>query len=528
MFIDARTLPDRTEIEADLCIIGAGPAGITIARELAGSAVRVALLEGGGLEPDDETESLNAGANVGFTYRDLARSRRRCFGGATGHWNGWCRPLDDIDFEVREGIPHSGWPFPKSHLDPFYARAQALCQLGPYQYDPRYWQGRGLGPFFDVRPGRVVNTVFQMSPPTRFGSVYRADVEQAPNVETLLRANVVDIGTGPEARSVTGVRAATLAGNGLTVRARRYVLATGGIENARLLLASRTAVPAGLGNQHDLVGRFFMEHPHVNVAFFLPTDPAIDARFYSEHRFFNPFGVIGALSVPPGWLRRERMLGFSAFLAPALYRPEAVARAQSEDGYQSLLDLTESVRRGAWPEDFIADLWNVVSDLGSVGRATVWRLFDRGPGYHLAVRAEQAPNPLSRITLGSERDALGVPRVNLDWRLTDLDFASIRRGWDLLAHEFGLAALGRVFMPEQTVESPWQEHISGGAHHMGTTRMADDPREGVVDALGRVHGIDNLYVAGSSVFPTGGFANPTLTIVALALRLADHLKATRR
>lgn len=526
MFIDTRELPDDTDLQADVCIIGGGPAGMTIARELAGASIDVVLLESGGFEPDDATEQLNEGASVGFKYRDLARSRRRGLGGATGHWGGWCRPLDDIDFQAREDVPYSGWPISRADLDPFYERAQPICQLGPYQYDPRYWQTRGLGPFFDVRPGRLTNTVYQLSPPTRFGEVYRSDLEEAPNVRALLWANVVEIETGPDAGHVTGLRVATLTGRSITVRARRYALATGGIENARLLLASRSAAPAGLGNDHDLVGRFFLEHPHVNVAFFQPTDPALDVRFYSRRQPFGPFGVIGALMVPATYLAEHRMLGFSAFLEPSFYRPESVIEAQAGDGYQSLLELVQAARGGPLP-DLLEDIWNVIKDLDAVGQVTAWRLFDRGPGYQLAVRTEQAPNPASRVFLSEEVDALGVPRVNLDWRLTELDFESVRLGWDLLARELGLAALGRVFMPEDTVISPWQERIWGGAHHMGTTRMADDPRAGVVDRNCRVHGIDNLFIAGSSVFPTGGFANPTLTIVALALRLADHLKETR-
>jgi len=528
MFRDARAVPDRSTLDADICIVGGGAAGITIARELAGTGLAVLLLEAGGFEPDPATESLNEGESIGVKYRPVGTSRLRYLGGATQHWSGWCRPLDVIDFERRDDVPYSGWPFSRALLDPFYMRAQEICELGPYQYDPAYWESRGLGRQVHLRRDRFVSTVYQLSPPTFFGTAYRADLERADGVTVLLFANVVEIPCAENADAVTGLQVATLAGNRFAVRARQYVLAAGGLENARILLASRSTVPTGLGNQHDLVGRFFMEHLHINTAFFMPSDVPHDAAFYSRRQSFGRFGVIGALRLSDACLRQERLLGLSVFLEPAIFRPESVQQAQQADGYQSLVHLMDSVRNRRYPQGFLRHLWNVVTDPAATGTTTYWRLFMRGDGFQLAVRTEQAPNPDSRVTLSSDRDALGVPRIRLDWRLTDLDIRTIERGWELLAQELGRAGLGRVHMPETMVEQPWQDYLWGGAHHIGTTRMADDPRQGVVDRDSRVHGLANLYVAGSSVFPTGGFSNPTLTIVALALRLARHLKELPR
>jgi choline dehydrogenase-like flavoprotein len=152
-------------------------------------------------------------------------------------------------------------------------------------------------------------------------------------------------------------------------------------------------------------------------------------------------------------------------------------------------------------------------------------------GLYVVARAEQAPNPASRVMLSEERDAFGLPRIALDWQLLDVDKRSLKVTMEALDRELRRLSLGRVepsaWLDEP--ETPWvadplvSNHPVGGYHHMGTTRMATSPRRGVVDADCRVHGLGNLYVAGSSVFPTGGWANPTLTILALALRLGDHL-----
>jgi choline dehydrogenase-like flavoprotein len=489
MFLDARSIDDGSELGADLCVIGAGAAGITLARELAYDDLRTVVLESGGFETDERTQLLYDGDVVGHKYFPLTQTRVRAFGGSTGHWEGWCRPFDEADFAERDWVPLSGWPVPFATVNAYYARAHELCELGPYDYRPGRWTR--ATPLF-ARDPSLAPVLFQFSPPTRFGKRYRRRLADARNVQTLLHANAVRIERGQDARRVERVRVATLNGRRFSVRARAVVLATGGIENARLLLLS------DLGNERDQVGRYFAEHPHGSAALVsLPADDALT----SFYRVQDVRGgrVRGAFASRPDFERRARILRFSATLDPV-----------EDDPF---------VPRGTPGEE---DTEALGSQLGKLARA-----LEGGPErrlFALFMRAEQAPNPSSRVTLGSEVDVLGLRRVRLDWELGELERRTVRRALEALGRAVGAAGLGRLHS-RPLVESGFWPTVFGGHHHIGTTRMSSDPATGVVDRDCRVHGLGNLYVAGSSVFPTGGFANPTLTIVALSLRLADQLRS---
>jgi choline dehydrogenase-like flavoprotein len=492
MIIDARSIEDGAEIDCDVCIVGAGPAGITVARELDESGVRVCMLESGGPSPEPRTQELNDGESVGGRYKasgveagdTVGFSRVRVLGGTTNHWGGWCRPLDPIDFDERPGVPDSGWPIRRDELEPHYARAQAVCRLGPASYDAAHWARRSGARLLPVaRP--VVSEVYQLSAPRRFGDIYRGALMRSRRIRVLLHANVVNIAADADAGRIERVRAATLTGTRFEVRARRFVLAAGGIENARLLLASNDVRPGGIGNGHDLVGRYFADHPHTLIGHVAgPLAPQL--AFYRFHPVAGTT-VRGALTTAEGFVRSEGLLRFS--LTIEKLRPEPLPPLT--DGVLDLLRATGGT--------------------------------DRELDTALYMRAEMAPNRDSRVTLSDkDRDALGMPRVRVDWRLGDLDIASIKRSLDAVAQAFGRGGVGRVYRTFAHDDS-LSEALIGGSHHMGTTRMHGDPRRGVVDADCRVHGISNLFVAGSSVFPTVGFSNPTLTIVALALRLAERL-----
>jgi choline dehydrogenase-like flavoprotein len=491
VLIDALSLAPDASVETDLCIAGAGAAGIAIAREMIGRKLRVCLLEGGGLTPDDATQSLYRGTSMARKYFPLDATRTRYFGGSTNCWSGFCRPLDADDFEQRDWIPHSGWPFDRAALLPYYRRAQKVCKLGPFRYqgDECASERRPLLTFAD---GRVVTRCFQIAP-TRFGQIYRDEIASAANIDTYLRANVVEIEPTEGARAVKRLHVRTLGGNAFEVRPKVVVLATGGIENARLLLASRRVQPAGLGNQHDLVGRFFMEHPHTLVGELLPSAGARRLGLYLPHRR-GEVGELGILSLSPETRRSERLANFTCSLTgPAEF---------------------DAFERG---------LAAAAADIDAPRRAERG-LPARAGKYVLSNESEQVPNPDSRVELSYERDALGMNRVKLKWRLTAQDKRSLRRSHEILARELGRSGVGRLKLALGGDDDTWPPDLVGARHHMGTTRMNPDPKRGVVDANGRVHGIANLFVAGSSVFPTSGSANPTFTLVALALRLAHHLK----
>lgn len=523
MLIDARTLPENQVIETEVCIIGAGAAGITMAREFMGKEFRVCLLESGGLEFDEDTQSLSKGENIGLPYYPLEETCLRYFGGTTNSWDGWCRPFDEIDFEARNWIPYSGWPLCKSSLDPFYERAQSIFQIGPFSYDVESWEDSKEKPRLPLAKSRVLTTIFQMSPPTRFGKVYRNDIMSANNISTYLHANVVEIETSNTAQAVTRVRVATLEGSIFWVSARLFILATGGIENPRILLLSNKVHSGGLGNQHGLVGRFYMEHPCLLSSVCHLIDPPTQVGLYDRH-IVNGVKIVGALTLAEKVLRQEKLPNVVFFLRPSSSQLEHLAASK---GVVSTKHILRSIRQGIVPEDLLKHLGNVVADINNVGLRAYRYLFN--PAFpidmiRVFIRFEQIPRPDSRVTLAEERDCLGNNLVRLDWRLSAEDKRNIRRATEILRQELERAGVGRLQVQLGEEDDTWPPFLGGGRHHMGTTRMDADPKKGVVDEHCRVHGISNLFVAGSSVFPTGGYANPILTIVALALRLADHVK----
>jgi choline dehydrogenase-like flavoprotein len=449
------------------------------------------MLESGGLYPSPEAQELARGEVAGESYWSLDTARLRCLGGTSAHWTGWCRPLDELDFAARPWVPESGWPISREELLPYYVKAQASCDLGALDYDAASWSERLRAPLLPLDPKLARTSVFQMSTPTRFGEKWLEALKTSNRIEAYLHATAVEL--EPERRDsrIAALTAVSAGGGRFRVKAKAFVLAGGGIENCRLLLTSGS--PRGLANRHGLVGRFFLEHPHTAVGV-LHASNAGELRLYEpgcDVEGGRPRAVRATIVLPPELQASERLLGCSIGIEP-LPRP---------------------LPYGA--------------DEVTATRTLARRLqgLDVQRGYELLARAEQQPSADSYVRLGSSRDALGVPRVALVWRHDERTLRSIRRTLELAALALGRAGIGRVYSYVHGEHRPagvWPE-IFGGYHHMGTTRMHDDSRRGVVDRDCRVHSLENLYVAGSSVFPTGGYTNPTLTLVALASRLAETL-----
>lgn len=444
--------------ESDVCIVGAGAAGITLARQLAAFGVSTVLLESGGLAPEARTQALYDGEVTGRPY-PLVASRLRYFGGSTGHWAGYCGPLDESDFEVRDWVPHSGWPIDRQDLIPYWKRAHDVLDLGPFEYDiPGH--GRRIGDFKSLRA-----CFWRQSPPTRFNQKYQDDIRRSDLITCLLHANLLRFEGTNGGRVVRRAFVGTLGGASAVVRAHSFVVACGGIENARILLLAAHRNDLALDRVSPITGRFFMEH------ILVPSTATVVAigDWWHDFQGFKHEGVALApgLCLSEKAQREHAILGLGGGMAP--------------------IDCPAGLVSGQTCLDFFAIV-------------------------------EQAPHPDSRVLLGSRRDALGLPVAKLDWRLTEIDRQTIRIGPRLLAHEVGRLRLGRTKLHD--VMSVVPDNLGSANHHMGTTRMGDD---GVVDRNCRVHGIENLFVAGSSVFPTVGYINPTLTIVALSLRLADHI-----
>jgi choline dehydrogenase-like flavoprotein len=513
MFQDARELEDGATLEADIGIVGAGAAGITLARELAASRAEVVLIESGGLDFDPDTQDLYQGEIIGLDYVPLDAVQLRYFGGSTNHWNGRCRAFDPIDLEARAWVDGSGWPFGLGHLLPFYARAQDHLQLGRFGYT--------LEELGDTRPvlplgESFVTRLAQRSPPTRMGEAYRDELQAAPRIRVVLHANAVAIETDSSGAVVEAVEVRTLEGRRLRLRARRFVLAMGGIEIPRLLLQPHPAWPEGIGNRHDVLGRYFADHPN------LPFGRILFGTGHPAGGMFHADTVLGTgaqrfLALTPEIQRREGLPNCRLDLFPL----DPWAESQ---GVGSLRALGRDLVRGNWPDDFLTHLGRVVRHVDEVASFGYERLTDPAPRL-LGASFSCEPEPLasSRITLGDERDALGLRQPRLDWRLSDAFERSLDRVEALLVEALGVNGLGR-FQPAPEREDP-RAQIVGSFHPMGAARMHVDPARGVVDADARVHGTANLHLVGGAMLPTYGYGSPTLTIVALAVRLADHLAA---
>lgn len=533
MWIDLEN-QECPEPEADVCIAGAGPAGITLARSLVGKGHRVLLLEAGGPDFETDSQAFYAGENIGMPYYALDHTRLRMFGGTLGIWGGRCSLLDPIDFETRAWIPSSGWPFAREELMPHYRAAHDDLDLGPFEYDatslePRIMQAwRGpAGAFFDNKALEIRDWRFDRKH-ERFSWDNCRDLLDDPRCTVVLHANVTRVVVSPHSRGVCAMDICSLGGRSMQVRARFYVLTCGAIENARLLLDSDDVRPGGLGNLHDHVGRYFMEHPHARIGRIRTARPfslwqVLQKEFARNSTPVSPALVLSAC---------EQQLREASNGAVTLKFQRDPRKGLSLDraAYLGLKHRLNPNRYGRGLHHLYRDARDWVA---RHARDTVNRARSRIGRVQLSVilRAEQVPNPSSRVLLSEQRNPLGGRLARLDWRLSEQDKHSARAMARVFDRELRRVGLGWIEFEEWLgtddlawpVDATVSNHPIGGYHHMGTTRMSTNPRRGVVDADCRVHDCDNLYVVGSSVFPTAGWANPTLTILALARRCAVHL-----
>jgi choline dehydrogenase-like flavoprotein len=523
MMLDARSVGDGMSLEADLCIIGGGPAGLSIAHALLGKGHEIVLLEAGGRAYDPDDQALYQGEIVGLPYFPLDSARLRYLGGCSNHWGGWCTPYRDHALEPWPWIPGSGWPIAWGEGEPFVLRAAQLIGLPAEGWDVGYWSARLGATDLPLNPDALGQFV-ELIRKTRFAGELAPSLERDPKTQVFLHANLVEIETDEGARAVTGVVArARESRRTLRIRARRYVLATGGIDNARHLLLADRFAPGGLGNRHDLVGRYFTDHATFYGSVLQPSNPGLDLGLYRRQRL-DGFELVTQLVLPFEVARRERLLRTMMEM-----RPDHDPRWDG-DGMLSVRALRVAVRDHRLPDQLGRHLARIAGDFASI-LGLGWSSLQAGqlPIEQLQLRptVAPAPNRESRVMLDDPVDELGLRRVKLDWRLSPIDKRSARFMLETFAAEAGAAGIGRVRVLMSDDDDDFSD-VGPANHQMCTTRMADDPRTGVVDRNCRVHGVDNLYIAGSSVFSTAGDGSPTMMLVALALRLADHLDGLER
>lgn len=544
MFFDSRKLPHGSEIDTDVCIVGAGPAGIAVAKELINKNFRVCLLEGGDVNYfDEEIEALGDGETVGDPFAPLRDMRRRQFGGTANWWSIHMNQgrigvryadLDELDFQKRDWVPYSGWPITKQDLVPFYHRAHTFCQLGPYDYSTKPWETENDRRILS-NDDRITSLMFKFGPRSIYYEDYKVQLEKSSNISVYVNANAVELESDEEAKTVKRVHVACLTGNRFTVNAKMFILSAGGLENARLLLLSNRVERNGMGNQHDVVGRYFMDHPIIYPGHLvLSNSNLVHTIGLYDKRNINGETVMGRLALNESYIRKEKLLQMSVMLFP---REEYF----KSDGKMSAKWLFNAVRQGKLPTDLFRHIKNIAFDgdhliedlyFNKIKREVLkpslaiggWSSGDiqnhEFVKLEFVAPTEQAPHPDNRVTLSDKKDKLGSRQVKLTNYWNDIDKDSAKRALATYSKAFAEAGFGSTkFPPFKELDVAMSSH-----HNMGTTRMHDDPKSGVVDSDCKVHGKSNLFMAGSSVFPTGGFANPTLTLIALAIRLADHVK----
>lgn len=504
---DAQNITDGTALDADICIIGGGPAGISLVQEFISHSAKIVWLESGGLKAEQGAQRLNAGLVVGTAYAGLQQTRHRQTGGTACIWNTPLNgdvgakyvPLETCDFEPRTDSDYVGWPFELNHLQSFYARAQSVCGLGQYNYSGK--QSHRLKTSFPLPDAQVRHSVFQFGPASIFTDNHLRAINSSDNIELLYHATACAIKIQSQGHSMATIEAGTLAGNRFRIKSGIVVLAAGAIENARLLLASREPGQDAPGDKYGWVGRCFMEHPRDYSMSVTANrhDVYSRAAFYDRHTADDGTTIAGRIAVDPESVIRDGLPNASLTFLPLVRRASSRKRLLAR-----VVDRVTRYKERKNPGGY-----------GWSQNPNPDAAFD---GFRLLLNTEQWPHPENRVILGRRSDRFGVPKPEVRWQWRPEDQRKLEQVRTLFATELQAAGIGQIEIQSDVNPDP------NAHHHAGTTRMHNNPRLGVVNPDGLVHGTDNVYVAGASVFPTAGFANPTLTIVALALRLADQLK----
>ncbi|VVM43395.1 Oxygen-dependent choline dehydrogenase [Pseudomonas fluorescens] len=461
----------------DVCIIGAGPAGITLALRLAGNGRRVLLLEGGGHEYSQNSQSLYQCPSTGLDVY-AAATRLRYLGGTSNHWAGRCRPFEASDFSVGPPVHWPGWPIAFSEIERHLPQAMAIVDLPA---DTGFKTTNASLDGTDFEADR-----FLLSPPTRFAQKYAKELNETEGLDVFINCNCVDLEFDRDTGRIATIVVSDYELHRERVTARHFILATGAIENARQLLNSESLVAGGIVTQEGLVGKCFMEHLNVQLGtFILKEGQGTDAREYFTTDAFVKEYQAGKGNVSASLVSEVRAYGRMAAI-------------------KSFFE-------------------NLICEVGGEQKIEFITKFDCPGDGVIGTLIEQFPNPDSRVSLLAERDALGMRKATVHWELSPADRHTVKCIGMEMAKCFAESGLGFVRLEECVYDESVPLKVNPHAHHMGTTRMATTPEFGVVDENCKVFGVENLYVAGSSVFATGGASNPTMPLLQLALRLADYL-----
>ncbi|MGF1478317.1 MAG: GMC oxidoreductase [Cyanophyceae cyanobacterium] len=499
MLTDILEIDEQTKLRGQVVVLGSGIAGAEVATYLARHGREVVLVESGRDRYEPSIQALNDVNFLGKRHRELnpnsyyhrylppelrGVSRVRQFGGTSNVWTGKWKYLQPSDFEARPWVPHSSWPIRFTDLLEYYRSAAKDYGFGDLEAEanrPEIVAFRSK-----IAPGGLkMSSFYWEETPTRTAIRFGEEMRRSKNLHVVLGATATELQLDASRQRVTAIACRSLEGRELIVEGETVVLATGAFEAARLLLASDRQLPGGIGNGHDLVGRFYTDHPKHHTGSLQPghltQEYAHELQYAPKPRFCVCFALDDATQ------REHKLLEHVLYLKPLYEKP-------------------------------IERLWRTLQ-----GRPACRDGNGSVAAYRVKFVTEQVPQESSRVKLGTERDALGQRKLEVDWRFTDQDRRSMEKTLQLLTQRFAEVGLGTFEFGD---DPPSLETMTDAAHQMGTTRMASCPEEGVVDTNCRVFGTDNLYVASSAVFPTGPSYSPTFTILALARRLGQHLLQT--
>lgn len=517
MIVDFEDSGTPSGFDADIVIVGAGAAGLALAYEFRHHKARLVILESGGWDDELSTQSLYDTIDTGLSFKSAQTGRFRILGGSTTRWGGQSLPLMPIDFDKREWVPNSGWPLSYDDVGPYYHRANQFLDVDVLDYEDETARLlRTTRPDLRMHGLNYHYSKWARNPNLR--EVYRAELESSTNTKIVLHANVIEINITDDAVASLGF--STLGGKRGKVTGKIVIMATGALEVARLLLNQ----PLVSERFEHVLGRYLQDHPATRLGHIESVDNnKLQRLFNGKRRAGRKYSV--RVSLSPESQVRDRLLNASCgfLFSLGMVSPLEDARKMIKK------ELPWSVQRG------LRVVAGSATMLPPIGRA-IMQYLSKGQIYlpgatcEVAGSFEQLPDYTSRVSLSEQRDALGMRRLEVHWCISEETFRTALAFCERLTDALERSHIGR-FVPLGLMQRECDNDFDGSLfhdqnHHLGTARMGASQRTSVVDENLRVHDLANLFIASSAVFPTGGHSNPTLTILALCMRLADHLKGS--
>lgn len=516
MIINFNNLDNRVTQLYDICIVGSGAASLAMASQLFDTKIQVLILEAGGEIITDKDQKIYETINKLHPFPGSMDGRFRVFGGSTTKWGAQSLPLEKSDFNVREWIPNSGWPILYDEVAKYYPKVDEFLNLNPLSYHSDIFNLTKKAPL--KADSKLTLNFSKWSPQPNIRENFRKKLSSSSNITLIQNANVKSINLAEDLKSVKSLTTVNFEGKEINFLAKKFVLACGGIENARILLASNKQSIKGIGNNNDLVGRYLQDHPNAHIATLYPNNK-------SAQHYFNYFYKKGTRFLPrfifsKEFIEENKILNSSAYFSFI---------SATDDSFTLAKELYRKYRRGNLNRHDLVPFIKIFKNIPDLFKISYQyffykRIYTPNALIKLNLMTESTPNKENRVTLSDEKDELGMPKAIISWEGDDILQKTFKRCSDFIKQYFDENNLGDLVLDNWVNERDWYSHIKDAKHHIGTTRMGRSDQDGVVDSNCKVFNIDNLFIAGSSVFPTSGHSNPTTTIIALSFRLVNHLK----